>query len=614
MSVSKEFLPVTEERPKNSLIESVRSFPEIIADNPLENTTLVYSIPAMNEWKNGNMLRMLNGMFSQHPKSGESFEIQIITNIGPDLEDLINATNKSLRIKPELIQRQQKKVTDSLVESDTTVDFLKKIINAQRISRALLTSPSDKTALDQLNDILDSVSDPIQKKVIQLAIEKAKNINLTVVDTSRTTLKGTPYGRVSIGSLRTLGADITKARFEDKKDIIFHLYDADTVPENNHVVSDIQTIYAQNPELNFLFTGMSNFPSGSSKSFLSSGPGENIERSWAYSHTSIHGSPQISFRSKSYDLLQEISSWDLPGFRSCEDFDTSLRLTYCLGVLQKEVLLNSDIYPPTSLTADRLDGSFDSDLRRKQHEKQFRHKEITESLTEYLLALRKRIFDLINRQNPEKQEEIKLFLQKSEDHFLKKEKVQQRFNCLVMNTLIKALDSQFIKLDDGHLIVEPKQITTLNGGVALTHYIQSNQELIKEILSSPDDIETIKFYLGLTKNLPRNYSDHFRPAIREYLGKVLSLDELSKIGVIKMNSPSYYPHIIDLRPYSSLYSIMHPAIAEMMALRHTYNVFFETDDFFASNRYWPENSKDKKFDMHYGSQKRRIKKIKENQS
>lgn len=614
MPVSKEFFPVTEEIPKNSLTESVHSFPEIIADNPLENTTLVYSVPTKNEWNNGNLLRMLTGMFSQHPKPGESFEVEIITNIGPDLENLINATNRSPRIKPELLQRQQKKVTDSLAESDATVDFLKKVINAQRVSRELSTSPTDKTALDQLNDILDSISDPVQKRIIQLAIEKAKNISLMVVDVSHTSLKSTSYSRVSIGALRTLGADITKARFEGKKDIVFHLYDADTIPENNHVVSDIQTIYSQNPKLNFLFTGMSNFPSGNSKKFISSSPGENIERSWAYSHSSIHGSPQISFRLKSYDSLLEISSWDLPGFRSCEDFDTSLRLTYCLGVLQKESLSNSDVYPPTSLTADRLDGSFDSDLRRKKHEIESRHKEITISLTEYLLALRKRVFNLIDEQTPEKQEEIKLFLQKSEDNFLKKEKVQQRFNCLVMNTLIQALNDQYLKLEDGHLVIESKKIMKLTGGVALTHYIQSNQELIKEIISSPDDIETIKYYLGLAKDLPRNYSNHFQLAIREYLGKVLSLDELSKIGVIKMNSPNYYPHTIDLRSYGSKYSIMHPAIAEMMALRHTYNVFFETDDFFASNRYWPENPKDKKFDMHYGSQKRRIKKIKENQS
>lgn len=610
MPVSKEFFPVTEEIPKNSLTESVHSFPEIIADNPLENTTLVYSVPTMNEWKNGNILRMLNGMFSQHPKPGEAFEIEVITNIGPDLEHLIEMTNKSY--KPEILQIQQTRVSSSLEESDATVDFLKKIINAQRISRALSATPADKTALDQLNDILDSTSDPIQKKIIQLAIEKAKSISLIIVDTGHTTLKSTSYSRVSIGSLRTLGADVIKARFEDKSDIIFHLYDADTVPENNHVVSDIQTIYAQNPELNFLFTGMSNFPSGNSKSFISSSPGENIERSWAYSHTSIHGSPQISFRLKAYDLLREISSWDLPGFRSYEDFDTSLRLTYCLGILQKELLSKDEnIYPPTSLTTDRLDGSFDSDFRRKKHEKQFKYKEITESLTEYLLVLKKRIFDLINEQNPEKQEEIKLFLQRSEDHFLRKEKVQQRFNCLVVNTLIKALDNKLLRLDDGRLIIESKQIMTLTGGVALTHYIQSNQELIKEILSSPEDIEIIKFYLGQTKILPRNYSNHFQLAIREYLGTVLSFDELSKIGVIKMNSPSYFPHTIDLRPHDSKYSIMHPAIAEMMALRHTYNVFFETDDFFDANKYWPKNPKDKKFWMHYGNQKLRIKKIKQ---
>ncbi|MPN56979.1 hypothetical protein SDC9_204673 [bioreactor metagenome] len=155
---------------------------------------------------------------------------------------------------------------------------------------------------------------------------------------------------------------------------------------------------------------------------------------------------------------------------------------------------------------------------------------------------------------------------------------------------------------------------TLTGGVALTHYIQSNQELIKEILSSPEDLETIKYYLGLTNNSSHNCSNYFRLAIREYLGKVVSLDELSKIGVIKMNLPSYYPHAIDLRSYNSRYSIMHPAIAKMMALRHTYSTFFETDDFFDANKYWPENPKDKKFEMHYGSQKRRIAKIKQNQS
>lgn len=610
MPVSAEIPSVIEENFKFNQPE-IRPFPEIIADNPLENTTFVYSVPTMNEWKNGNLLRMLTGMFSQRPKSGEAFEIEVVTNIGPELGDLVSGDTS--RYKPENLQKLQKKVSSSLEESDAAVDFLKKIINAQRISRILSATPTDKIATGQLEDILESVTDPIQKRIVQLAIEKAKSISLLVVDASHSLLKNTAYKGVSIGSLRTLGADVTKARFEDKPGIIFHLYDADTVPENNHVVSDIQTIYSQNPELNFLFTGMSNFPSGNSRSFISSSPGENLERSWAYSYTSIHGSPQISFRLKTYDSLKEISSWDLPGFRSSEDFDTSLRLTYCLGILQKKVLLNSDIYPPTSLTADRLDGTFDSEFRRKKYERQVGHNEITESLTEYLLAFRKRMFNLINEQDPQKQEEIKLFLQKSEDHFLKKEKVQQRFNCLVMNTLIQALDNQFLRLDGDHLIIESKQIMTLTGGVALTQYIQSNQELIREILSSPDDIETIKFYLGLNKDLPRDYPNYFRLAIREYLGTVVSLDELSSIGVIKMNSPSYYPRAIDLRSYSSKYSIMHPAIAEMMALRHTYNVFFETDDFFDSNKYWPKNPKEKKIYVHYGSQKGRIKKIKENQ-
>lgn len=56
--------------------------PEWFANPPLENTSLVYSVPFRGEWDNGQVLRMLYAMLSQRVAKGEAFEVELVANHG----------------------------------------------------------------------------------------------------------------------------------------------------------------------------------------------------------------------------------------------------------------------------------------------------------------------------------------------------------------------------------------------------------------------------------------------------------------------------------------------------------------------------------------------------
>src|SRR3989344_1936466 len=87
---SSEFTQTAEKTPRlEQKTELGNAFPEIIANPQLENTSFIYSVPVMGEWKNGNLNRMLKGMLSQHPKQGESFELEVISNLGGGLDSLV---------------------------------------------------------------------------------------------------------------------------------------------------------------------------------------------------------------------------------------------------------------------------------------------------------------------------------------------------------------------------------------------------------------------------------------------------------------------------------------------------------------------------------------------
>lgn len=629
MSEYSEVDSVLQQQESATGLEVARNTPEIIANSPLENTTLIYSVPAMGEWKNGNLLRMLHGMFAQRPKEGEAFEVEVISNIGNYIGDLLvlnetgwgskkNESGDYLLDTTTPGDERKQKAMDRLRETDQGLAYMKKIVEAQRLQRTINAQPEDSESQNNLDALLEAVGDPLEKEILQLAIDKVDTTSLAVIDATRFLRDRNPYGHiVSMFSLRTLGVDVAAARFAANPNAVLALYDADTVPETNNAIAQMQEIYASRPDLKYVFSGISNLPVGHSQGFVADAPGENIRRTYSYNSYAAHGSPQISFRLNAYEKLSELAGWVNSGFQGDEDRDTAYRLIYHFGALQDGLLLegSEDVYPPTSLTADRLDGSFDSVGRNDAFQKngtRFMTRDIAS-----VLAFEEQLFEFADRESPEKKQEVLDSLEKAREHFKRKQEVQQRFNRRVLNTFFTAIDKEFIKLENGEMIVADQDLTTLVGGDALLHYIRSNRDLVTQTLSSPEDLEVIKYYIGRSEKLPDHELTPFQLAIREYVGDVEILSQLSDEGKLQNEKVGEGKdmkwQVEDMRKPEEKVSIMHSSVAEMLALGDIYRKYFENRDFLSTREKvrfsWPENPDAQDISYNFGSLKKRLQEV-----
>lgn len=604
-------------------------FPEFIANEPLENTSLVFCVPTMCEWHNGNLLRLLQSMFSQRLRGGQAFELEIISNVGQHLDKLIETETSSWESKKDANgsivlastpqNDSQRKALELLAESKKAVTFLKDIIEVQALARVLLHSPKNIQISERIAAILSSPRDPRELTVLRLALSKADQISLTVVDATHTYFFETDYHTANMSSLRTLGADVARARYISKPSVVMSMFDADTVAENNHTIDELQKIFGLHPELNYLFSAMTNLPAGHSKDFISDAPRENIHRTSMYNRNSAHGSPQLSFRLRAYDRLKELSGWSRFGFNGDEDRDTSYRLIYHFGALQDGLLLEQSSYllTPTFMTADRQDGNFDSSDRKIT----FGKNGIMHLTTDagQVIDFKERVDRLILEQTPEKQQEISHALETARQHFKRKQAGQQRFNRFVLNRFLRAIDEGLITHTEAGLQIEEKQLLSQTGGNALLHYIRMNEELVRSTLSASGDLQALRFFSGQTPEPPRNPTSPFQLAMREYVGQVLTLDELISAKFIECTKASDSPreewHVLDLREPGAQVSIMHALLAELLALAHIYKTYFETKAFLATRSnpdflsQWPADPADQELDMQYAELTTRLQNV-----
>jgi hypothetical protein len=607
------------------------TFPEVIANPPLKNTSLIYSVPVRGEWKNGHLMRMLKGMFSQHTDKNEPVEVELVMNIGKKLNDIIKqqdfqpVTDEKGRILLEdnIQTDSQRQAYELLQETKESMGYLKTIVEAQKLARSIVVNPNDKKASSQLAALMAHVTDPIQKDVLQLAVKQAETINLAVIDASYTLFAKTDYRPASIHSLRTLGADVAYIRFEQNPNAVLNFYDADTVHENNDAFLNMQKIYKSKPRLMYMFSGLSGTPAGHSKAFVADSPRELLRKVEKHSVDDMmsRSSSQISFRLKAYDTLQEISGFTDPVFTGGEDYDTAYRLVYHFGNLQDGLLYDNDpgIYASTVLPADRIngstDGNFDSAGRSSEFEKTGVQL-LTENL-ECVFASRQRVSELIEKAPMDKREEIGRTLQSSREHFQKRQKVQQRFNRMVMRSFLEAQQAGLIACIENKLTIDSEKIMRLSGGTALVHYIHANPDLIQNFLSSPEDMDVMRYFVGLSTKKPDGALTPFQRSIREYVGEVLSVDILLKDGLIsgkEINNEQHKWEGEDMRTGESQVSVMHASIAEMLALGHVYRTFFETTEFRkkieTKKSTWPDDSTKQELTLNFGNLQDRLKKIK----
>ncbi len=90
--------------PKEKEKEKAYEKVEWTANPPLENTTLVYSVPVRGEWNNGHVQRLLQAMFAQRVAPEQALEINLVTNLGSLAQEIADEYEPALKKQRETQQ------------------------------------------------------------------------------------------------------------------------------------------------------------------------------------------------------------------------------------------------------------------------------------------------------------------------------------------------------------------------------------------------------------------------------------------------------------------------------------------------------------------------------
>ena len=592
--------------------------PEWIANPPLENTTLVFSVPVCGEWKNGYALRMLHAMFSQKIEKDQAVEIELVANLGGIQRSLFETEEGS----PGDRATENFEALDKRQQTQDVIDFVKILVEIQALAREVASSnkkQSTVTTQRLIDEKIASVQDPIQQDVLRQAAKRSREISVSLLDTTKMDFSKTPYRYESISSARTIGIDGLMARFASNEDVAVSMFDVDTIPLDGSTVRDIQRLYDADPKLSYLFYGMSDSAKGVNRDIASN---PTLSRHVGYNAYDAHGGPQQSFRLRAYRKLKEIASFQ---FHGDEDRDTGVRLIYHFGEIQAGLLLETSrtITPssPRVLTADRKDGFMDGrDARSGANARELYgiENDVSEVMT-FQDETMGRIQALPERDRNEALE----VLQQARKKEVQREKVQQRMNRLVVRSFFQALEKGLIFEQNGTVAIDETKIAELQAGKALRFFLRMNPVLFAQVLSSPDDLLMMKYYAGIVSEYPEHIAKptHFQAAMRDYLGEVVSCDEMVAMGVIEdrgtIDEKTQKREWKDCRTPTSRVSALHGMTAELLALGHTHRVFFQTDAFFEHREgrdmewEWPKKKEEQRLDYHFGSLEDRVKALRD---
>lgn len=587
--------------------EEVAIYPEFVGNHPLPDTTLVYSVLAKGEWKNGNLLRYLRAKLGERTSRGESQEIEILVNSGealltlfPEREDRKLDVNGELQYPQQVNDQNMIDAREVIEESKMSADFLRRVVEIQSYTRELLSAPYNGTIRQRIETTINAEQNTEQRNVLELAAAHANTISVCLVDASEAFLRFTNHygsGLVGMAGLRTLGADIVATRFSDRPGTVMSLYDIDTLPEHNHAAQDLQEIYHAYPDLPYLFTGMSVLPPGYSTRLMADAPAENVQRTASYNRRSFRGSPQISFRLSTLETLNKISSFGESGFYGQEDIDTAKRLIYLFGDLSAD--LESTVFPPTSLTADRITGHFDSGDREKDYQAG-KVQDLDENIAK-LLSQREYMLGLINALPPDRRNEALAFLDQARVHYRDRERLQQRFLRLFIRSFVQAANRGYLRVDESdNLDIDEDSIAHLFTGESLLLFVHANTELVREVLGSHQDMEVVSRLLNRNQgNTDINNLSPFQAAICEYIGDVDTLDNTMATRSASSNWPRF--------------SLMHAAVAESLALGITAHRYLHREEMLAplDKWTWPDNPQEQAAKLHLSNREERLSDLRE---
>ncbi|MBI2472989.1 hypothetical protein HYV70_00330 [Candidatus Uhrbacteria bacterium] len=550
---------------KNTLeIEKKLEGLEWVANPPLENTSFVYSVPIRGEWNNGQAARLLQGMLAQRIAPGQALEVNLFANI--------SGLSSGIEIKDA-------GSLEKVRETGEVVQFIRDIVDVQRLAREAnrARSRADKKIKKQeLEQKIQSIPDPLSRELLRQSAVRAEQISIALVDAQKVEVP-------NIGHARTLGIDAVYARFQNNKNIVVSLFDADTVPLDNHTVQQLQALYATNPRLMYVFSSMSDQAKGTNRTVVSN---TTMGRHISYNTTWGHGSPQISFRLHAYETLNRIKKFGIIGD---EDRDTAVRLAYHFNDLQDGLLFESSQIAnidssPRVLTADRIDGFVDGYGERHGGSPE----NILNNNIKDIWSWRKKLLEKID-QLPAQQKAITLrVLEQARETELHREKVQQRLNKTVVRSLLRAHEQGWVTMSDQgqKLVVNEEKVLGLPGGKALTHFLRMNRPLVLDVLQSPEDLQCLSYYTGLTKAFPEQIKtlSPLQHAFREYLGDVEDLGASPDLQVRHKETfdPNEYANVEtveDKRLIESKLSFWHGMTAELLAFAHVDRTLFQSAAF-----------------------------------
>lgn len=525
--------------------------PEIIANPVLENTKLIFSTPLRNEMTNGNLVRHMSAMFRQ----------QLPPNTSIELNYLVNG-----------------EVND---DNTAALGFIKKVVDVQKLARARKKLGKQAKTPDELDKIISSENDVLLQDALRLAADRSGQIAVSGINAMASTIVDREYLFSGISGTRTLGMDYATKRVNDLSAVL-HLYDIDTVPENNHYSQELLTLYAAHPELTYIFSNLTHLPAGQHKDLVADSPANTMK-----GHYNWHvgqGSPQITFRLRGVDKLKAID----PGhWQGDEDRDTSYRLVGLFGEDQKDVLKLADsIALPRSLASDRDGGFVDGAGRLARTQNEGVKSILKADFLKATLQDREEVFTSIQQLPPDEQQKAYADLDKLRKTFTQKQQVQSRFNRSVVKTFLGALDTGDIQFSAGKVLVNEKNLLKFPSGKAAFMYVRANTELLTSL--SPEDIQLMRYYLDKNAPFPAGISEltPFQEAVREYIGEYdQTVYTITGDTVIDHRSGNIH----DKR------SLYEPFLAEMVACANLGSVYFRDKEFLErtkdTSRYnWDEHT------------------------
>ncbi|MFH1280203.1 MAG: hypothetical protein ABII08_01150, partial [Candidatus Beckwithbacteria bacterium] len=607
----------TQSREVMEKVVVANKFPDIVRNKPLETTDLVYSVPVGKEWNNGMVLRLIKAMLSQRQGDGSSFELQLVVNSGQEY-----------------------------IESQQIIEFVNKVVEAQKLGReydkwsSKWYSWAVKRRItrieEQLSELAGERNSYLEQEIIKLAFEKVKQVDVTLIDATKTDFSETIYGSGGIDGFRTLGVDVAYATYaETRPDLVVSLYDADTVPQDNRSTQRLQALYKSEPEMDYHFSPLNYIPVTDSAKHIADSAAVTIGSASSYNLDSGHGSPQITFRLKNYESIQEITDFSDLGFQGGEDRDTAYRLIYWFGKTEVNDLFNKlGVFPPVQLVADRLDGFVDASGRRD--ELKLREALLPSVAAANLFSKLSWIKPVLDDLEGFEKERINSVLTRARLFYDKKQRLQQRFYRLVISNFVDAYDNGLIAYDGEKVLIDEAEISQMFAGQALLQYLNFNQGLIKEI--TDEDIEVMKYFVGKREDLPESVTEltGFQLAIREYVGEMISVNQKfysvgdQEIPAGAMVVGEKYKRqvaegvewddwrVTDLRSVDDKRSLYHSLSTELLTLTYAYSKYIEVRQFDESrqgdsvNFGWPDNPEEQELMMSYPKLDKRVAWIKVN--